>query len=448
MEARIAVLLVVAMLTLGCTGQQIEPATDDGSNGTAPAGNGSDQAREDEGDDRASEPGNGSGVPEDAENASANLTRQQLEDGRIHLTQEGPGWQATRLVVTPDIWEGEWGDDGGGVSISLVLEPSMRSAEESLLGLGFRMPSSFEDGGEPWTTLSFYATNEQTPPLGFWISLSCSGDGCKDAPPRLEFVFIHGTAGGSANLSVGVPGEGEGPSEAGIADREAIDWPTEHAGEHIAGGTHLSVEAAGSPLSPPVHLEWTAGAITVEDEAPTPRPAGVQAAAHHRMAAEAALPANGTTTARFGALESVEATAWTAEWSMPSTTGAETGAWTRAGYLSAGFMPLWAAYQEHDAGDLSLLLERTSSGKQGPGIAGDQGIPLAARVVLGAWGFFDATLEEMYGWEVDEYAASSSPIPQPAGSHPAMDATAKLCPASFDGPCLLETPRGADRGSG
>lgn len=433
MEARIAVLLVIAMLTLGCVGQEsnqeIGPASD---NGDA---------------DAASQSGNGSLLPDHAENASANLTRDQLEDQRVHLTQEGAGWRATRLVVTPDLWDGDWDEEGGSVDISLALEHRLQTANESLLGLGFMLPSSFEDGGEPWTSLTFFAMNEQAPPLGASFYTSCSGEGCKDDPPRLEYVFIHGTRDGSANLSIGIPGEGEDPLAAGIADREAIDWPTEHDGQHMDGGTHLSLQAAGTPISQPLHMEWTAGAVTVDDEAPTPRPAGVQAAAHHRIGAEAGLPADGTTMGLFAALDSVEASIWDVEWAMPSTSGAETGIWARAGPLSAGFGPGWAAYQEHGPGNLSLALERTTSGKQGPGIAADQGIPLAPRIVVGTWGFFDATLEEMYGWKLDQFATSSSPLSSPADSPEAVEATAKLCPASFDGPCLLEDPRGAYRGS-
>lgn len=374
--------------------------------------------------------------------AALELTRESLTEQRIEIQQPEPGWSSRRVVITPDMWAGHWDRDGGRAVVNMTVVVDADEDAEPVIAMAARIEPPADVDIDPVTLIQFAALEGGQPEaISASASTSCSGGACKDAPPRLEYAFFLGTMKGAADLSLGLRGEASVDAERILA-REPLAIGPDHTGEHVQAGTHLHLDTGGQAPE----MSWTAGQIDVTASGGVEGPEGLQAARTHTVHATGDLPADGTLGGVFTAIDAVEVTPWSLNYSLPAEAGQHHGLTARVGPSAVGQTPIFAAQQLTPAGPVSIQLDRTTTGKADPGLPMGA-IPGAADATLATWGWIDATLEELYGWTLTEQVSASGtqlPVEPPGDAHgPDVEANLELCPASFEGLCLVDTLQGS-----
>jgi hypothetical protein len=415
MEARVAVAVAALAVAAGCIGiADEEPLDADAADAGEPP--------------RLDEP-----------------SREALVEHRVPLEREGPGWTATRINVTPGMWNvDEWDDDGGSATITF-LHHRTATDEPPVVGPAYLLGSAIESGS-PWVNLNVNpvpAGENVTGSTTFYVS--CSGGGCDDAPPRLEYVPLVGLQqpGSTASVSVGLPEDPEGdlPEQAASLDERPparLEAPIE--GEAVRGGTYL--HAVSPALDEPLDVQ--VGDVDVDEDRPAPGPEEAHAGTQHAMAFDAELPRRGHANALLVGLMPAAATAWEAGWSLPATAGQRAGVYGEAGPASAGTIPLLALSVETEPGEATARLDRTIAGAQAPDEApGVLGILEVKRIDAAIWGYLSGDLPGDYGWPWEDTEVAGSPVPSPGlGPVPLAEGPtprAVTCSAALP-TCLQDAP--------
>ncbi len=370
------------------------------------------------------------------------LTREALTEQRIEIQQPEPGWSSRRIVITPDMWAGHWDSDGGRAVVNMTVAIDADDDAEPVLGMAARIEPPADVDIDPVSFIQFAALDGGQPEaISASASTSCSGEACKDTPPRLEYAFFLGTMDGAANLSMGLRGDASVDAERILA-RERLTVGPDHTGEHVQAGTHIHVDTGGQDPE----MSWTAGHIDVTESGGVEGPEGLQAARTQTVHATGDLPADGTLAATFTALDAIEVTPWSLNYTLPNAAGQHQGLAARVGPSTLGQTPIFLAQQLTPDGAVSIQLDRTATGKADPGLPAGT-LPGAVDATLATWGWIDATLEELYGWQLSEQLAASGtqlpPAPPDGADALDIEASLELCPTSFEGLCLTDTLGGA-----
>lgn len=314
-------------------------------------------------------------------------TLENLTENRIVLKQEGPGWSSQRIVITPEMWIGEWGRGGGEVTV-VLFGHLQGDGDEYLRGVAWMIPS-MQVGNEGQVSDTDIFLDMRPSEWGLFITLFCSegsvdtGFRCLDEPPLLEVAPIIGMpdgSEGSVELSYGLWAGEERHIE--IMDRPPVVLEPKIEGNHAQGGTHI-VFAEGD-------IDLTRGNIDV-DTGPIANLAGLDIGEQYDVGFSTNLDAPGFLSVVFsgggtsGALVdedseiATETSAWQIAWEHPGVMGMSTGVQP----ADPGYLRLVAEAEE---GPVRMSHER------------DIFTHSPERMEMALWGYISGDLPGEYGW--------------------------------------------------
>jgi hypothetical protein len=391
--ALVAGLLLLVAGAQPLTGVAADPPPDDGDR---------DPVEQPDGEDRG---------------PSADLSRAQLEDGRVTWTADPPGWGSHDFVVDEDVWNIDyWGPDGGQANLTLAVATDPDEGAHPYLQIGV-----WVQGADSHAILGFGLPGG---PLVQTIDLEAScQQNCGEHPPTFELAVLTGARGAGTDVHVGIPAEplpdDDERALERLAGRPDLGVAPAHRGDAGVAGTYVRVLEDGT------RREQVNGAIAVDEEVPASA-AGVEADRRLDVDVDRSVPAGGQASLLGGLLEHAGAQAW----SLHATAGSHelhrVGATPSAPPPTPARGPVAppaAAVMAHPgAAEVELDLEQRFTGAQG-----------TTTVHLVSWSWASATFEDLYGWPFEPVAAATGlSTDLPAGP---ASAKASVCGAALAGAC-------------
>lgn len=353
------------------------------------------------------------GTSADAGTASSDLTREDLESGRVTVDPSATDWASFRLVLTDRIWEDRDPDPdevAASATIVYLLESEPGSETYMMDGVWFNdhVPDEdpFPDEDPVWINTRAYGDAGR---VAGWLSIFYRCSGCADEVPPVELLWIPGTVTGRTVLHLGMGGH---PDDLG--DRPRLGVAPDHRGDHgTAGMFWRTVDEVGAART------YSAGQVEYTESVGEEGPSGVVVDHAYNITASAPMPVRGTATLWTAMREHPNAWQWHYRADLDplhidrggAMVSPMPGVGVGVNDVRVRFgEPRLIVQQATEPGTAAIDVGRQLTGRQGDPVL------LSGTSSFLSWGWVGADLEDLYDWpSPDRVVADGGAEVEPGG---------------------------------